>query len=172
MIMMVAGCLAATACGGSSSKPNANASTATANASGVTTPSSPAHGSTSAHGYVPPGGSAGNGSGGTSAPNSGGGGSNTSPSGSPTEQTSPQHLPPHSSKYSNAVVAAATTFANCVRSHGVPIQQPNFSGHGEIFSDKGVNPNSPQFHEALKACEAYLLALLRAGGAKLPGASG
>jgi hypothetical protein len=62
-------------------------------------------------------------------------------------------------------VASLRTFARCVRSHGIKIAEPNLSGHGEIFSSKGINSNSPQYRSALEACEADLLAILRAAGA-------
>ena len=69
-------------------------------------------------------------------------------------------------------MAALKSFAGCVRSHGLNIGEPNLSGHGEVFSSKGVNPNSSGYHKALEACEGQLLAILRiASGshAHLPG---
>jgi hypothetical protein len=50
-------------------------------------------------------------------------------------------------------------FAACMRSHGVPsFPDPQFSNGGVRISGGGVDPNSPAFQSAQKAC-----------GAKLPG---
>lgn len=171
--VMLAGCLAASACGGSSGKTSGTATTnATAAAAGATgsTPSAAGGGSTgSAHSGSP---SSGSGSGGSSSSGSGSpsGGSSNSSSSNPSSSSSTTK-PPHG-KYTAQLIAAVKTFATCVRGHGVPLKEPNFSGHGEVFSDQGINTHTPQFEAAMQACESDLFAVLRAGGARLPGASG
>ena len=72
-----------------------------------------------------------------------------------------------------AFVAALHTFTNCVRSHGLNIPEPNLSGHGEIFNKNSVNPSNPNYRSALQACEADLIAILRAaGGSHIKGLGG
>jgi hypothetical protein len=102
--------------------------------------------------------------------NGGTGGSNNSSNGN--SSTIPKEAPPNG-KFPPAFVAAVRTFASCVRSHGVPISQPNLSGHGEIFSKRGINPNDPHYRTALQACETYLIAILRAASqSHIPGVAG
>jgi hypothetical protein len=56
--------------------------------------------------------------------------------------------------------AQALKFSQCMRSHGVAnFPDPNFHGGGisiKIDSSSGINPRSPQFQAAQKACQAYL----------------
>jgi hypothetical protein len=170
MITLLAGCLAATACGGSSSKPTAGTDTATESAATAATSPHAAngHGATGGSSSGSPGG----GNGGTSAPSTGNGAGGGSNSGSSNPANPPHKSESHySSKFSPAMIAALKNFANCARSHGVPIPEPNFSGHGEVFNSKGINPNNPQYQSAVRACEVYILAFFRAGGAKVAGAS-
>jgi hypothetical protein len=48
----------------------------------------------------------------------------------------------------------ATKFASCMRSHGVPnFPDPDSSGSVSIGSDSGIDPRSPKFQAAQKACE-------------------
>lgn len=69
--------------------------------------------------------------------------------------------------------AQALQFSACMRSHGVPtFPDPQFSqGSVGIKIDKdSVNPNSPQFQAAQKACEKYLPGLKKGtagGGSKV-----
>jgi len=55
----------------------------------------------------------------------------------------------------HAVLSAASTqavrYANCMRAHGVP-NFPDPSGSGQIEINSGLNPNSPAFETAAKAC--------------------
>jgi hypothetical protein len=73
--------------------------------------------------------------------------------GSSSKPTSP-------SKSGSNLAAAAIRFASCMRSHGVPnFPDPNTSGGGVGFSIKsssGINPASPSFQAAQKACGKLL----------------
>jgi hypothetical protein len=51
---------------------------------------------------------------------------------------------------------AFEAFSACLREKGVNLGAPNLSGHGPIFSTKGVNVKSPQFRAAARACAATL----------------
>ncbi len=62
--------------------------------------------------------------------------------------------------------ALLTTFAACMRSHGIKLPPPNTSGKGAIFDTKGVDTKAPAFLTAAHACQSAL----RPAGAK--GASG
>ena len=66
---------------------------------------------------------------------------------------------------SQAMIDAATKYAQCMRSHGVPIQDPNTSGGGIAIeaSPGAFDPNSDQFKQAQSACQHYLNAV-RSGG--------
>jgi uncharacterized protein YceK len=45
--------------------------------------------------------------------------------------------------------------AQCMRDHGVPVQDPTFpAGGGIAFTDAGVNPQSPAYVHAAAACGA------------------
>jgi len=49
----------------------------------------------------------------------------------------------------------ALKFAECMRHNGVPnFPDPKFSGNGVQTSLKGINPTSPQFQAAAKACQS------------------
>jgi hypothetical protein len=55
--------------------------------------------------------------------------------------------------------AQALKFSECMRSHGEPnFPDPTFSGHGVSIRIKGgaggIDPNSPQFQAAQKACQS------------------
>jgi hypothetical protein len=157
-------CLALGACGGSSHPAAKSAAASTTSAAqtvasvAATTAQNGATGGTGSNG--------GTHAGGTQNPTTPGGG----PTSPPPSSGTPPSQPTHSTKFPSAVVAALENFAHCVRSHGLNIAGPNLSGHGEIFSSKGVNPNSPQYRSALEACESYLLAILRsAGGSHIHG---
>jgi len=56
--------------------------------------------------------------------------------------------------------AQALKFSQCMRSHGVPnFPDPQFHGGGisiKIDANSGINPRSPQFQAAQKACQADL----------------
>jgi hypothetical protein len=54
---------------------------------------------------------------------------------------------------------AATRFAQCMRDHGIPMQDPQASGGGVRMSGGGPgapDPNSDQFKQAQQACQHYL----------------
>lgn len=55
---------------------------------------------------------------------------------------------------------AALRFSQCMRSHGVPgFPDPKLSGHSAqltIHKGSGVNPQSPQFQAAQKACQSLM----------------
>jgi hypothetical protein len=106
--------------------------------------------------------------GGTRAPAAGGG---SNPSGN---ASSGSHGSGHGAPtYSPALRSAIVTFTGCMREHGIKLHAPNFNGKpSEILSSKGIDTKSAQFQSAMNACGTDLLAILRAGGASLPGASG
>jgi hypothetical protein len=51
--------------------------------------------------------------------------------------------------------SALLTFAHCMQTHGVP-QFPDPSANGAIGLPTGVNPNSPQFQNAMQKCQSDL----------------
>jgi hypothetical protein len=51
---------------------------------------------------------------------------------------------------------AALKYARCMRSHGVDFPDPKFHGAGVQFGGPGLNPYSPQFQQADKACHGLL----------------
>ncbi len=163
-------CAAVSACGSSSKAKTATNSTSAVTYASVTSAAAPSAASAPTHASGSTGGSS---NGGT--PSSNGGSPNSGNSGASknTQNTSTQQQHSNTnSKYPPALVAALKSFAGCVRSHGLNIGEPNLSGHGEVFSSKGVNSNSPSYRRALEGCEGQLLAILRiASGshAKLPG---
>jgi hypothetical protein len=56
-------------------------------------------------------------------------------------------------------------FAQCMRSHGVPnFPDPQTQGGGSFFSGNGIDPNSPQFQSALRACRSLLPSGAVSGG--------
>jgi hypothetical protein len=56
------------------------------------------------------------------------------------------------------MVDGATKFAQCMRDHGIPMQDPKVSGGGiQIVASPGAfNPDSDQFKQAQEACQHYL----------------
>jgi hypothetical protein len=66
-----------------------------------------------------------------------------------------------------AVRAALTSFAACMRQHGVNVPPPNTSGKGPVFNTSGLNVAGTQFHAAQVACFPELRSALgvRPGGA-------
>jgi len=67
---------------------------------------------------------------------------------------------------------ALAKFAACLRQNGVSVPTPNTSGHGPVFSTKGLQTNSPKFREAAAKCRSVLLGAFRAGTSASPGKSG
>jgi hypothetical protein len=51
---------------------------------------------------------------------------------------------------------AMTKFAQCMRNHGIPMQDPNPQRGAGISPNSGVDPNSPQYQQAQQACQHYL----------------
>jgi len=93
-------------------------------------------------------------------------------------QKSCQKLLPHGGAPTPAqqakAQAAMLRYSACMRSHGVPkFPDPNFSGGRislRIDSKNGIDPQSPQFQSAQKACQANLPGKL--GETKLSGGGG
>jgi hypothetical protein len=96
----------------------------------------------------------------------GGGGSNTNGGGPPPEiqaamDACKQYQPSggrNSGPPSQQQIDAATKFAQCMRDHGIPMEDPQTSGGGvRIGSSPGtINPDSDQFKKAQAACQHYL----------------
>ncbi len=79
-----------------------------------------------------------------------------SASGSPSAQAggSGPHRQGGSVVFSGVGVAA---FAGCMRSHGVPdVPAPNLQGAALVAAGGGVDPNSPRFQSAEKACGSLM----------------
>jgi hypothetical protein len=57
---------------------------------------------------------------------------------------------------------ALTKFAACMRSHGVPVPEPNTSGSGPVFDTKGLDTSSAKFRSAEAACREVLRAAIHA----------
>jgi hypothetical protein len=169
-LAVVLSCLAVSACGGSSNHAtSATVTTQTAVAQTAVSVSGSAAAGNAPHSSNPSGGNGGTPTGSGGSGNSGGGTehANTANNGN-TPSSSPHHST--SSKYPPAFVAAVKAFAGCVRSHGVSIPEPNFSGHGEVFGHAHINPNDQNYRNALQACEADLIAILRStGGSHIQG---
>lgn len=55
---------------------------------------------------------------------------------------------------------ALQSFASCLRQNGVNVPQPNTSGHGPVFSTRGIDTASPQFRKATTKCRGALSAAL------------
>lgn len=55
-----------------------------------------------------------------------------------------------------ASVSQGLKFAECMRSHGLPSFPDPINGGGFQFKDGSVNPASPAFQAARKACQAVL----------------
>ncbi len=66
---------------------------------------------------------------------------------------------------SQAMIDAGARYAQCMRDHGIPIQDPTVSGSGvSIQASPGAfDPNSDQFKQAQQACQHYLDAVKPAG---------
>ncbi len=62
---------------------------------------------------------------------------------------------------SQAMIDAGARYAQCMRSHGIPIQDPTVSGGGvSIQASPGAfDPSSDQFKQAQQACQHYLEAV-------------
>jgi len=67
---------------------------------------------------------------------------------------------------------ALAKFAACLRQNGVNVPMPNTSGHGPVFSTKGLQTNSPKFREATSKCRSVLIGAFRAGASASSGKSG
>jgi hypothetical protein len=60
---------------------------------------------------------------------------------------------------SQAQIDAATKFAQCMRDHGIQMQDPQVTGDGGMIQSiggQGVDPNSDQFANAQKACQHFM----------------
>lgn len=60
---------------------------------------------------------------------------------------------------SQAQIDAATKFAQCMRDHGIPMQDPQVTSDGGMIQSiggQGVDPGSDQFQSAQKACQHYM----------------
>jgi hypothetical protein len=64
---------------------------------------------------------------------------------------------PAASASSGSKTSAALLFAQCMRSHGVTKypDRPSTGGAIHFGGGTGINPNSPTFQTALKACQKY-----------------
>jgi hypothetical protein len=69
---------------------------------------------------------------------------------------------------SPAFTQALTKFAACMRENGVNLPAPNTSGSGPVFNTTGVDTKSPQFTSALAKCRSDL-SFFRPGGTGAPG---
>lgn len=146
----------ATACGGSSNKPSASASTSSAGASpaGASSATAPSAGGTS-----------------KSAASAGGTGGSSKVTSSKPPSTS-RSLPPASvvtgpkgpppktraTKFSPTAQRALYKYAGCMRAKGVGFPEPNLSGPGPVFDPKQMDTKNPHFASAISACRAELLA--------------
>jgi hypothetical protein len=66
-------------------------------------------------------------------------------------------------KYSPAVKAAFVKFAQCMRSKGISMPEPNTSGPGPLFDPKQIDASPANFQKALSTCRAQLLASIKSG---------
>jgi len=59
---------------------------------------------------------------------------------------------------SQAEIDQATKFAQCMRDHGIPMQDPKVQGSGISLQGggPGMDPNSSQFQQAQQACAKYM----------------
>jgi hypothetical protein len=155
-VVVLISCATLSACGGSSHPATTSNHTETAQANTQTIASAAA---TSANGQGKQPSNTGGTTGSNGAHNGTTGANGGTPNnhGQPPSQqgTAPKNLP-------NNFVVALRTFTACVRAHGLNIPEPNLSGHGEIFPKSSVNPNNPNYRPALQACQADLIAILRA----------
>ena len=85
-----------------------------------------------------------------------GGGSSTSATTSSATASASSTSPP-SGTSQQKYVAAVTAFAGCMRSHGIPVPDPNSRGQVEgAEALKQRYENTPQGQQALSACRSYL----------------
>jgi hypothetical protein len=85
----------------------------------------------------------------------GGGSSTSATTSSGTASASPTSSPSGTSQ--QHYVAAVTAFAGCMRSHGIPVPDPNSQGQVEgAEALKQRYENTPQGQQALSACRSYL----------------
>jgi hypothetical protein len=62
-------------------------------------------------------------------------------------------------KVDQKTIDQLTKFAQCMRDHGIPMQDPDTSGGGVRMTTGGggaVDPNSDQFQQAQQACQQYM----------------
>ncbi|MGO9899940.1 MAG: hypothetical protein ACLP0J_09650 [Solirubrobacteraceae bacterium] len=65
--------------------------------------------------------------------------------------------PSSPSKSASNLEAAGISFADCMRSHGVPnFPDPSSAGGGVQFSGYGINSQSPAFRSAQSACQKLM----------------
>lgn len=66
--------------------------------------------------------------------------------------------------------AALAKFAACMREHGVNVPEPNTSGNGPVFNDKGLSTTSATFQAADAKCRSDLQGAFgaRPGGVGAP----
>ena len=84
-----------------------------------------------------------------------GGSSTSATTSSGTASASPASSPSGTSQ--QQYVAAVTAFAGCMRSHGIPVPDPN--SQGEVEGKEALKQryqNTPQGQSALSACRSYL----------------
>jgi hypothetical protein len=67
-----------------------------------------------------------------------------------------------------AAKQALTKFAACLRSNGIDVPEPNTTGKGPVFDDKGIGTASAKFKTAETKCRPALLGVFRGR----PGANG
>jgi hypothetical protein len=80
-------------------------------------------------------------------------------------QTACQSLAPTQGGSTAQNKAAALQFSACMRSHGVSnFPDPNANGGFMIGANNGIDPNSPQFQSAQKACQKYMPGASSGGG--------
>ena len=85
----------------------------------------------------------------------GGGSSKSATTSSATASASSTSSPSGTSQ--QKYVAAVTAFAGCMRSHGIPVPDPN--SQGEVEGKEALKQryqNTPQGQSALSACRSYL----------------
>lgn len=64
-----------------------------------------------------------------------------------------------------------SSFAVCMRHHGVTLPTPNSSGSGPVFDTRGLNTHGVRFRAAVAQCGSLVRSALR-GGFRRPGAAG
>jgi hypothetical protein len=69
------------------------------------------------------------------------------------KQYLPNGDPMGSGPPSQSQIDQETRFAQCMRDHGIPLQDPTVQGSGT--GGPGIDPNSSQFQQAQKACAKY-----------------